>query len=193
MIELSVAELRERLELNKIKLQQEIEFKRDTNLARKEREAATLIEDSIKIQEARSKRKQFADDRREQASRDAQIREDARTAARERGLKEAYEKISSKKHIKAVEDARLAKELKEIKLNRQYTNANAAMVEYKQWQGLEQGKERMVRDGQNLKLLEQCGTNEIKVSDQLVRATNAKNEVTSKITYDRGFAERLNT
>jgi hypothetical protein len=44
-------------------------------------------------------------------------------------------------------------------------NANAAMVEYKQWEGLEKGKERMVRDGQNLKLLEQCGSNEIKVSD----------------------------
>jgi len=26
-----------------------------------------------------------------------------------------------------------------------------------------------------------------------VRATNAKNEVTAKITYDRGFAERLQT
>ena len=37
MIEMSVAELRERLELNKAKLQQEIEFKRDTNLAKKER------------------------------------------------------------------------------------------------------------------------------------------------------------
>ena len=72
-------------------------------------------------------------------------------------------------------------------------NANAAMVEYKQWEGLEKGKERMVRDGQNLKLLEQCGSNEIKVSDQLVRATNAKNDVMAKITYDRNFAERLST
>lgn len=70
-------------------------------------------------------------------------------------------------------------------------NANAAMVEYKQWEGLEKGKERMIRDGQNLKLLEQCGVNEIKVSDQLVRATNAKNDVLAKITYDRGFADRL--
>ena len=56
MIEMSVAELRERLELNKAKLQQEIEFKRDTNLARKEREALKLIEDSRMIEEARKKR-----------------------------------------------------------------------------------------------------------------------------------------
>lgn len=72
-------------------------------------------------------------------------------------------------------------------------NANAAMVEYKQWEGLEKGKERMIRDGQNVKLIEQCGVNEIKVSDQLVRATNAKNSVIDKITYDRGYAERLVT
>ena len=70
-------------------------------------------------------------------------------------------------------------------------NANAAMVEYKQWEGLEAGKERMVRDGQNLKLIEQCGANEIKVTDALVRATNAKNDVYDKINYDRDFADRL--
>ena len=72
-------------------------------------------------------------------------------------------------------------------------NANAAMVEYKQWEGLEKGKERMVRDGQNRKLIDQCGANQIKVSDQLVRANNAKQDVTDKISYDHGYAERLRT
>lgn len=57
MIECSVAELRERLELNKRKLQQEIDLKREQNLAKKEREAVTLIEDANKIEEARKKRK----------------------------------------------------------------------------------------------------------------------------------------
>lgn len=61
MIEMSVAELRERLELNKMKLQQEVEFKRDQNLAKKEREALTLVEDASKIEEARKKRKLAAD------------------------------------------------------------------------------------------------------------------------------------
>ena len=69
-------------------------------------------------------------------------------------MKEAYEKISTKKRLKAEEDARLAKELKEIKLQRQYMNANAAMVEYKQWDGLEAGKERMIRNAQNVKLID---------------------------------------
>ena len=147
MCEMSIAELRERIELNKAKLAQEVEFKRDVNLAKKEREAAALIEDSSKIEEARKKRKMDADARRSRQAEDARIREEARLAAREKGLKEAYGNISTKKREKAEEDARLAKELKEIKLQRQYMNANAAMVEYKQWEGLEKGKERMIRDG----------------------------------------------
>jgi hypothetical protein len=57
-VEISVAELRERLEMNKLKLQQEIEFKRDLNLAKKEREALVLVDDANKIDEARKKRKQ---------------------------------------------------------------------------------------------------------------------------------------
>jgi len=54
---MSVAELRERLELNRLKLEQEVEFKRDTNLARKEREALELVEDASKIEDARKKRR----------------------------------------------------------------------------------------------------------------------------------------
>lgn len=86
-------------------------------------------------------------------------------AVRDKGLVEVYDKISTKKKIKREEEERLAKELKEIKLQRQYLNANAAMVEYKAWEELEGGKERAIRNNQNFKLLEQCGVNEIKVSD----------------------------
>ena len=118
MIECSVAELRERLELNKRKLQQEIDLKREQNLAKKEREAVVLIEDAQKIEEARKKRKVQASQRREQEEKQAAIREAARVAAREKGLLEVYEKISTKKKIKKDEEERLAKELKEIKLQR---------------------------------------------------------------------------
>lgn len=59
---------------------------------------------------------------------------------------EVYDKINKKKNDKADEEARLAKELKEIKLQRQYLNANAAMVEEKAWKELESGKERQLRN-----------------------------------------------
>ena len=58
MEEMSIAELRERLEFNKRKQEQEVEFKRETNLTRKEQEAATLMMEAQKIEEARQRRKQ---------------------------------------------------------------------------------------------------------------------------------------
>ena len=162
---MSVRELRERIDLNKKKLAQELEFRRDSNLALKERQALTLMEDAKKIEAARLKRKEQADQRRFEKRRNSEMQTQQEQSRREGGLKLAYEKISTKKQLKAENDARLAQELKEISLQRQYMNANAAMVEYKQWQGIEQGKERMIRDAQNEKLIEQSKLNGIKVSD----------------------------
>ena len=104
------------------------------------------MEDAKKIEEARVKRKSEADKRRQDKLDHEKAKEEARIRAREEGLREAYSKISSKKKAKKDEEERLAKELKEIKLQRQYLNANAAMVEYKAWQELEKGKEREIRD-----------------------------------------------
>ena len=104
---------------------------------------------------------------------------------REKGLIEAYEKINKKKKNKQEEDARLAKELKEIRLQRQYMNANAAMVEEKAWKELEAGAERQIRNNQNDRLIDQCKLNGISVKDQTVRATNKKNEVLAKLDIDR--------
>ena len=63
-------------------------------------------------------------------------------------------KISQKKKEKKAEEDRLAKELKEIKLQRQYLNANRAMVEEKAWKELEAGKERQIRTDQNQRLID---------------------------------------
>lgn len=53
MIEMSVAELRERLEFVKRQHQQEIDFKREKNLHAKEVEAEQLMADAARIQESR--------------------------------------------------------------------------------------------------------------------------------------------
>ena len=193
MEEMSVAELRERLEFNKRQREQEIEFKRETNLTRKEQEAAKLIEESKMIEEARIRRKQANDSRRNSKNAAAQALQEKTRAAREKGLLEVHGKINHKKKEKAAEEARLAQELKEIRLQRQYLNANAAMVEEKAWKELEAGKERQIRNNQNDRLIEQSKGNEIMVKDQTVRADNAKSTVVKKLEYDRGYADRLNT
>ena len=89
--------------------------------------------DANKIQQARLKRKDEADNRRQQKKDEIARLEAVNKAAREKGLLEAFSNINQKKKEKRDEEERLAKELKEIKLQRQYLNANAAMVEMKAW------------------------------------------------------------
>ena len=85
--------------------------------------------------------------------------------------------ISKKKKDKKDEDDRLAKELKEIRLQRQYMNANAAMVEEKAWKELEAGAERQIRNMQNERLIDQCKLNGIAVKDSTLIAQNKKVDV----------------
>lgn len=189
--EMSIAELRERLEFNKRKLEQETEQKRQQNLARKDKEAEDLLSTASKIEEARQKRKEENDKRREEKRRAAEELELKKKQIREKNLVEAYEKINKKKKDKKEEDDRLAKELKEIRLNRQYMNANAAMVEEKAWKELEAGAERQIRNNQNKKLIDQCKLNEIAVKDQSLRATNKKQEVIDKLHIDKAYDDKL--
>ena len=49
-------------------------------------------------------------------------------------------------------------------------NANAAMVEEMRYKELEAGAERMVRNMQNDKLIDQCKVGSIKVKDETIRA-----------------------
>lgn len=85
----------------------------------------------------------------------------------------------------------MAKELKEIRLSRQYMNANAAMVEEKAWKELEAGAERQIRNNQNKKLIDQCKVNEIAVKDQTIRAENKKTEVMDKLFIDKAYNDKL--
>ena len=149
------------------------------------------MDDASKIYEARDQRKSNNETKKETKLRDKEDKEAKLKAAKEKGLLEVYEKINKKKKDKKAEEDRLAKELKEIKLQRQYLNANRAMVEEKAWKELEAGAERKVRNAQNQKLIDQCATNEIKVKDETVRADNSKTAVLDKLEYDRDFNDRL--
>ena len=70
---------------------------------------------------------------------------------------EAYEKINKKKREKYAKDARLAKELKEIRLQRQYMNASQRSNGWRKGlkgafkKKLESGAERQIRNNQNEK------------------------------------------
>ena len=87
---------------------QEVEFKREANLTKKEQEAAQLMEEAKKIEEARNKRKAQNDARRLKKQNDADALAAKTKAAREKGLLEVHGKIEQKKKEKREEEARLA-------------------------------------------------------------------------------------
>lgn len=149
------------------------------------------MDEAAKIHEAREQRKETNISKKHQKIRDQLDKEAKIKAARDKGLLEVYEKINLKKKEKKQEEDRLAKELKEIKLQRQYLNANRAMVEEKAWKELEAGAERQISNDQNQKLIDQCKTNNIKVKDETIRANNAKTQVLDKLDIDKTYNDKL--
>jgi hypothetical protein len=61
---MSIAELRERIELNKRQVEQETEAKRQANLEKKDKEAEALLSTASMIQEARDARRNLNNSRR---------------------------------------------------------------------------------------------------------------------------------
>jgi len=101
MEEMSIAELRERLEFQKRQQEQEVEFKRESNLTKKEQEAQKLMDEAAKIEEARNRRKAQNDARRMKKQSDADSLAAKTKAAREKGLLEVHGQIETKKKEKA--------------------------------------------------------------------------------------------
>ena len=85
----------------------------------------------MKVERARQKKKDLADERRNQQKQQTEANKLQQIKDFEDGIKKAHHMISTKKREKREDDLRLALSLKEIRLQKQYNNADAAMVEYK--------------------------------------------------------------
>lgn len=191
--EMSMAELRERLEYEKLRRQAEEESRREENLKAKEEKSDMLSNTAEEIMKARNELKAKKEKERLEKKLKKEAEEAKRKEAREKGLLEAYDRISEKKRLKKEEEDRLAAELRKIKLQREYLNADKSMMEKKAWKELEAGAERQARDKQNNKLLDQWRANGIKVKDLSINAQNNKKTVQNKIEFDKGYKGRLET
>ena len=190
---MSLAELRERIEYERLRRTAEADKKREETKKFKEEKVEMLSNQTEEIIKARNDLKAQKERERMEKKRKKEAEETKRREARERGLLEAYDRISEKKRLKKEEEDRLAAELRKIKLQREYLNADKSMMEKKAWRELELGAERQARDKQNNKLLDQWKANAIKVKDLTINAGNNKASVQSKINYDAGYKERLET
>lgn len=83
-----------------------------------------LVKDAEKVEQARKRRKELKGGERSWKEEETKRIQLLENEAREKGQKQVYEQVVAKKRLKEQEGVRLAKELKEVQLQRQYNNAN---------------------------------------------------------------------
>jgi hypothetical protein len=126
--EMSLEQLREKLVEVKKGKQIEKEARRKDHSEKKDFMVQNLQEKAKFISEQRSELK-LSNEAKRLAKKQFEEEEKRKMAEiREKSLMEVYSKIVDKKEKKQTEEERLAKELREIKLKRQYMNANEVYI-----------------------------------------------------------------
>jgi len=199
--EMSLSELRERLNMEASKRQKELEDKRERQLDKKHDKQVELAEKADTLAKIRDMAKVESQERHVVVKDRKKEAEERQKAYREQCVVEAAEKIAQKKKERRDEELRLKKELKEISTKRQFLAANAEMVEahaHSQQQG---GLEREAAQRQRSGLYDQSRANEIKKKEKTILRTNRaasydayetmKVAVTDRITRAKADDEML--
>merc|ERR1719506_39277 len=157
--EMSLAELRERLHVEKDRQAKEVEEKRERQLEKKHGKQVELAEKAETLAKIRDMAKEESVERHivvKERKKDAEARQ---KVYREQCVVEAAEKIAQKKKARREEELHLKKELKEISTKRQFLAANAEMVEAKAHSEQQSGLEREAAARQRFQLHEQKKVN----------------------------------
>ena len=193
--EMSLAELKARLEVLKKQRIEEEERNRQTNMKRKEEYTNMILEKSERIAAARDRKAKENERLRQEKLRREELKRKKEQEIREKGLCVVQSEIAEKKREKRKEEDRLAKELKEIRLQRQYLNEDKAKIEEKAWKRLEMGAERQTKVTQNQKLIEQYAMETVKLKETKLKAKAAKELVMEKVkrnaAYDAEYEKRI--
>ena len=117
-------ELREQLSRQKKLFQDQTDKKRTQNVKQKSEKQSILKEKLKAIQAMRQESAQIHKGKREEKIKAIEDQHKRQLDTREKSLLEVHSKIMRKKEDKQQESERIAKELREIQLKRQYLNAN---------------------------------------------------------------------
>lgn len=181
--EMNLVELKEQLSQKKKEFKIQEENKRKEILAEKEQKNNKLRSMMDIILEARSERIQKNTKERREKKNKAEARKEREAAISKTQVIEITKKIEDKKARMKEEDEELQKLAKEIRLKKQYMNANQDKVEEQAWKNLESGQEREIKHRQNYKMEEQYKTAKIKLQERELMAEGFKNDF--KTTLDR--------
>ena len=184
--EMSIVELKERLELQKKFLKDQIEAKREENKLKSEERTEDLIAKANNIADFRDKLRNQKEIERKQKQDFLHQKQELFRQMREKNLFELKEKMKNKKDELRKEDEIFQKKIREINLQRQFLQQGRAAVEQKRFKQIEDAMERKVNNRQNQDLIDQYLKEEVNWYDVNLRYRNIKQNVdnTQKLFND---------
>ena len=153
--EMSLVELKERLELQKKMHNQLINAKREENKFLLIEKNENLMEKANKIALNRDKMRNKKEVEKKMKIEALKEKEELIKKMREKNLMEVKEKIENKKDEFRKEDEKFQKKIREIQLQRQFLQQGSSIVEEKKFKMFEDGLERKINDRQNQLLIDQ--------------------------------------
>jgi hypothetical protein len=191
MEEMSLAELRERLQIVQARAAKEIEEKRERQLNKKHDKQEELAEKARDLAKIREMAKSEAQDRHANRKAKAAETEVRKQKYKELCVEEAWEKIEQKRKDRRAAELALKKELQEIATQRQFRQANADMMEAKAHGEQQRGLEREASHRQRNMLENQRKQNEIYRKDKNIQLMNREDSVLQYECMKDAVTERM--
>jgi hypothetical protein len=166
--EMSLAELRERLEEQKQFVENFLHAKREENKIKQDEKSENMINKAKIIADHRDKLRNLKEVERKNKKENIEILNNLQKEIREKSLFEVKSKIQKKKQKIKKEEEEFEKKIREIKLQRQYLQQGKAVVEEKAFKQIEDGLERKINDRQNQELIDQEVKESVKVTNLVI-------------------------
>lgn len=171
--EMSLVELKERLQVVQAREAMATEEKRQKQLERKIAKQQELMGKAETLARVRDQAREEARRRNEAAKSRKQSAEEQAQQRREKLTLEVAAKIEAKKRMKRQEEAVLRKELKEVAAKRHFLQAGADQVEARVHAEQHRGLEREARNRQKGSLAKQLKADDVHETEAAMRRSNA--------------------
>eukprot|EP00283_Hemiselmis_rufescens_P018177 CAMPEP_0173441814 /NCGR_PEP_ID=MMETSP1357-20121228/24157_1 /TAXON_ID=77926 /ORGANISM="Hemiselmis rufescens, Strain PCC563" /LENGTH=795 /DNA_ID=CAMNT_0014407417 /DNA_START=119 /DNA_END=2502 /DNA_ORIENTATION=+ len=188
---MSMAELAERLAIEKDKAATREKEKRNEIVQSKQEREADLVSRVEQIRRIRDIRQQDAKEQRRRQQEKEAHEKAVKWRIRQEAQVELQAKIEERRKIRLDEEEKLKEEMRQIEIKKQFLAAGAAQVEEKKFKELEAGAERKLHDLQARERKEHQKALEAIREDVKNRKRVQKKKVEAKDKFHREYEERF--
>eukprot|EP01052_Picozoa_sp_SAG31_P038661 SAG31_NODE_5210_length_2674_cov_1.231845_1_plen_790_part_10 len=189
--EMSLAELKERLAFNTRRDATLREEKRENILKERKEKEDDLARRADRLNRIRSQASAEGTARRREKERKARDLRLAEKAKSDEAALKLQAELEQKRAARKAEDERLAAELKEISIKKQYLDADASKVEETKYKELQMGFEREIKARQTCKQHEQAIYEATRATEVNLRTKNLKAAQRETHAFRRDYDERV--